>query len=233
VVQFRAVLFDAAGTLIHLREPVGETYRRLAISYGVTLPASRIEEAFRRVLRKAPPMVWPGEPAPEVAELERRWWRSVVRESFRAADGSARFTDFEGYFSTLFGHFARPEAWVAAPGALETLRALRASGIRTGVVSNFDHRLAGLLEGLRLAPQIEVVIRPADAGAAKPDARIFFCALRLLGVSADEAIYVGDDAEHDVAGAQAAGLTAIDASSLATLDELAPRIRALSKEKPA
>jgi putative hydrolase of the HAD superfamily len=212
---------------------VVETYLQLAISYGVTLPASRIEEAFRRVLRKAPPMVWPGEPAARVAELERRWWRSVVRESFRAADGSARFTDFEGYFSTLFGHFAQPEAWVRAPGALGTLRALRASGMRTGVVSNFDHRLVGLLEGLGLAPQIEVVIRPADADAAKPDPRIFGCALRLLGVAAHEAIYVGDDAEHDVAGAQAAGLTAIDASSLATLDELAPRIRALSKEKPA
>ena len=233
VVQFRAVLFDAAGTLIHLREPVGETYRRLAIPYGVTLPASRIEEAFRRVLRKAPPMVWPGERPAEVAELERRWWRTVVRESFRAADGSVRFTDFEGYFSTLFEHFARPEAWVAAPGALKTLRALRASGSRTGVVSNFDHRLTGLLEGLGLAPQLEVIVRPADADAAKPDPRIFRCALRLLRVSAEEAIYVGDDAEHDLAGAESAGLTAIDASSLATLDELAPRIRALSKEKPA
>ncbi len=231
--RFRAVLFDAAGTLIRLREPVGETYRRLAIAYGVTLPASRIEEAFRRVLRQAPPMVWPDAPPAQVAELERRWWRIVVRGSFRAADASARFTDFEGYFGTLFEYFARPEAWDPAPGAMETLCALRARGSRTGVVSNFDHRLAGLLEGLGLAPQIEVVIRPADAHAAKPDPRIFDCALRLLGVSADEAIYVGDDAEHDVAGAQAAGLTAIDASSLATLAELGPRICTLSKEKTA
>ncbi|HME69639.1 MAG TPA: HAD family hydrolase, partial [Myxococcota bacterium] len=176
MVRFRAVLFDAAGTLIRLREPVGETYRRLALSYGVTLPAARIEEAFRRVLRQAPPMVWPGKPPAQGAELERRWWHAVVRSSFRAADASARFTDFEGYFSTLFGHFARPEAWDSAPGAMEALCALRASGIRTGVVSNFDHRLAGLLEGLGLAPQIEVVIRPADAHAAKPDPRIFGCA---------------------------------------------------------
>lgn len=233
MVRFRAVLFDAAGTLIRLREPVGETYRRLAIPYGVTLPASRIEEAFRRVLRQAPPMVWPGESAPQVVEFERRWWHTVVRGSFRAADASVRFADFEGYFSTLFEYFARPGAWEATPGALETLCALRASGLRTAVVSNFDHRLAGLLEGLGLAPQIEVVIRPADAQVAKPDPRIFCCALRLLGVRAEEAIYVGDDAEHDVAGAQAAGLTAIDASSLATFAELVPKIRALSEEKTA
>jgi putative hydrolase of the HAD superfamily len=231
--RFCAVLFDAAGTLIRLREPVGETYRRLAVAHGVALPASRIEEAFRRVLRQAPPMVWPGELPAEVAERERQWWRTVVRACFRAADASARFADFEGYFGTLFDHFARPEAWEATPGAKEALRALRARGLRTAVVSNFDHRLGGLLEGLGLAPEIELVIRPADADAAKPDPRIFVCALRRLGVAAHEAIYVGDDAQHDLAGAEAAGLTAIDALSLATFHELCPRICALSKEKPA
>jgi putative hydrolase of the HAD superfamily len=231
VVRLRAVLFDAAGTLIQLREPVGETYRRLALAYGVVLPASRIEEAFRRVLRQAPPMVWPGRPPGEVAELERSWWRAVVRSSFRAADASARFTDFEGYFSALFDHFGGLEAWQPAPGAIEVLGALRARGLRTGVVSNFDHRLPRLLQGLGLAPQLEVVVRPADAEAAKPDPRIFGFALRRLGVGAEETIYVGDDALHDVAGAQSAGLTAIDASSLATLAELGPRIRAVVEEK--
>ena len=153
--RFRAVLFDAAGTLIRLREPVGETYRRLAISHGVTLPASRIEEAFRRVLRQAPPMVWPGRAASAGRGARAAVVATtVVRGSFRAADASARFTDFEGYFETLFEYFARPEAWDPAPGAMETLCALRARGSRTGVVSNFDHRLAGLLEGLGLAPRL-------------------------------------------------------------------------------
>jgi putative hydrolase of the HAD superfamily len=231
VICFRAVLFDAAGTLIRLREPVGETYRRLAISHGVVLPASRIEEAFRRVLRRAPPMVWPQVPPARVRELERTWWRTVVQSAFRAADANARFRDFDAYFSALFEHFARPEAWEPAPGAKRALSDLRAAGTRTGVVSNFDHRLPALLEGLGLAPELEVVIRPADADAAKPDPRIFGCALRQLGVRAEEAIYVGDDAVHDVAGAEAAGLTAIDVSSLATLEALGARIRALSKEK--
>jgi len=233
VSRFRAVLFDAAGTLIRLREPVGETYSRLAIPYGVALSAWRIEEAFRRVLRTAPPMVWPHEATARVAELERQWWRAVVRGSFRAADASARFKDFEGYFRALFEHYARPEAWQPMPEALETLRALRRSGLRTGVVSNFDHRLGPLLEGLGLAPELEVVTRPADAHAAKPDPQIFACALRRLGVAPDQTLYVGDDAAQDVAGAQAAGLRAIDASSLATLSELGPRIRALSEEKRA
>jgi putative hydrolase of the HAD superfamily len=233
VSPLRAVFFDAAGTLIRLREPVGETYRRLAIPYGVVLPASRIEEAFRRVLRKAPPMVWAREVPPRLEELERQWWRSVVRSSFRAADASARFKDFDGYFCALFEHYACPEAWAPMPKAIETLCALRRNGLRTGVVSNFDHRLGPLLEGLGLARELEVVIRPADAHAAKPDPQIFACALRRLGVAAAESLYVGDDAAQDVAGAQAAGLRAIDASTLATLSELGPRIRALSEEKLA
>jgi putative hydrolase of the HAD superfamily len=225
------VLFDAAGTLVRLREPVGETYRRLAVSFGVSLPASRLEEAFWRASRTAPPMVFPGASSRETIELERRWWHGIVRSTFRAADSSARFADFEAYFSTVFAHFASPTAWEPTTGAQEILSLLRRRGMRTGVVSNFDHRLTGLLEGLGLAPEIEVVVLPADAGAAKPDPRIFAFALSRLGVGAEEAVYVGDDAVQDVAGAEGAGIRAIDVSSLATLLDLGPRLCALAKEK--
>jgi putative hydrolase of the HAD superfamily len=95
------------------------------------------------------------------------------------------------------------------------------------VVSNFDHRLEPLLAGLGLRALLDVVVRPADAGAAKPDPRIFAHALARLGVPAAAAVYVGDDAEHDVAGARGAGLAAIHVAELATLAELPARIARL------
>ena len=45
-----------------------------------------------------------------------------------------------------------------------------------------------------------------ELGAAKPDPAPFLAALIALGVSADQALYVGDDPRRDVAGARAAGL---------------------------
>ncbi len=46
-------------------------------------------------------------------------------------------------------------------------------------------------------------------GVAKPDAAIFGLALDMLAVSAAETWYVGDSLHTDVAGARAAGLTAV------------------------
>jgi putative hydrolase of the HAD superfamily len=206
---------------------VGETYARFARRYGVSIPAGQLEDAFRRVFRQMPPLVFPGEPAGAVPALERAWWRELVRRTFRAADGTAAFTDFGAFFDALYAHYADPAAWQAAPGAAEALAALHARGLRLGMVSNFDHRLPALLAGLGLAPRLEVVVRPADAGAAKPDPAIFALALARLGVPAEDAVYVGDDADDDIAGAGRAGLRAIDVRALASLASLPDLLRSL------
>jgi HAD superfamily hydrolase (TIGR01509 family) len=70
---------------------------------------------------------------------------------------------------------------------------------------------------------LDVVVLPSDAGAAKPDPRIFQLALRRIGVSPGEALYVGDDPEEDFAGARAAGLAAMDVTSLDRLEDLLQR----------
>jgi putative hydrolase of the HAD superfamily len=219
-VKPRAVLFDAAGTLIETARPVGEVYSALAREHGVALSAARLEDAFRRILAQAPPLVFPEAAAERIPELERGWWRAVVRSTFLATDGSARFADFDGFFAELYAHYSGPAAWRARAGAGEALASLRERGAATGVVSNFDARLPAILAGLRLAERLDVVMLPAEARAAKPDPRIFARALARLAVEPAAAVYVGDDPVRDLAGARAAGLAAIDASALATLADL-------------
>lgn len=220
----RAVLFDAAGTLIALREPVGETYARIARAFGVALPAERIDDAFRRVHAAAAPMAFPGAPPADVPDLEREWWRRIVRATFRAADGTASFADFDGYFARLFEAMAEPGCWRAVPGAADLLDALRARGFATGIVSNFDFRLRAILQGLGLAARLDAVVLPSDVGAAKPDPAGFLRALELLGADAAASWFVGDDPAQDLAAARAVGLRAIDVASSATLDGLLNRI---------
>jgi putative hydrolase of the HAD superfamily len=222
----RAVLFDAAGTLIALRAPVGETYARVARAHGVEISAWRLGEAFARILRQAPPLMATGGSDAEILAGERAWWRQVVRGTFRAADSAAaeRFADFDACFASLWDLYARADSWCPAQGAHTALRALRARGVTTGVVSNFDHRLPPILDGLGLTPLLDTIVLPSDAGAAKPDPAIFRIALERLGVAAADAVFVGDDPEEDLAAARRCGLRAIDVGQLATLAELPARL---------
>ena len=231
--KFQAVLFDATGTLLETARPVGDVYAELAREPGVRLPAARLEDAFRRILAQAPPMLFPDAPQDQIAELERDWWRSVVRSTFLAADGTARFRDFDRFFASLYAHYADPAAWRARPGAGEALRGLRACGVATGVVSNFDGRLPGILAGLGLAELLDVVMLPGEARAAKPQGRIFALALARLGAPPAAAVYIGDDRARDLAGARAAGLSAIDATGLATLAGLPALLKAWQEKEPA
>ena len=218
--MIRAVLFDAVGTLIELREPVGETYARAAAEQGVEISPWRMGDAFRRIMASAQPLVFPEAEPVELPALERGWWRQVVRSTFLAADSARRVPDFDACFEGLWRHYASPAAWRLREGAAEILARLRERGLRTGVVSNVDGRLPALLQGLGLAGLIDAVVLPSDAGAAKPDSRIFQLALRRLGAAPSEALFVGDDAEHDLKGAREAGLEAVDAAALATLRDL-------------
>lgn len=231
--RIRAALFDAVGTLIELVRPVGEVYAEAARRQGVDLPAWRLQDAFQRVMRSSPRMIFPGLGPEEAARAERRWWHDVVRDTFRATDQQAPLDDFEACFDELWRHFGRATAWRVRPGALDALRRLRAAGVATGIVSDFDQRLPRLLEELGLRAEIDGLVLPATLGAAKPDPRVFAHALALLGVRPSEAVYVGDDAVRDLAGARRAGLAAIDVASLATLSDLPARLLGHEPESTA
>jgi putative hydrolase of the HAD superfamily len=215
-----AVLFDAAGTLIELREPVAETYARVAREHGVALPPNRLDAAFRGAFRASPAMIFPDASLEEVSQLEKAWWRQVVSNTFRAADPVAKFSDFDGFFESLFGVMGRPQSWREVPGARSLLLRLRSLRWATAIVSNFDRRLPNILRGLGLAKLFDAVVLCSDVGAAKPQAAIFHRALERLQVPASRAVVVGDDEELDIEAARAAGLRAIHVRSLAKLDGL-------------
>jgi HAD superfamily hydrolase (TIGR01549 family) len=77
---------------------------------------------------------------------------------------------------------------------------------RLGVVSNFYGNLDAVLAETGLLPHVTVAVDSAVVGATKPDAAIFRAALGPLGVPAAEALFVGDSARRDMAGAKALGM---------------------------
>ena len=230
--MIRAVLFDAAGTLIELNEPVGDSYARAAKAHGIELEPRRTETAFRAAFAEAPPLLFPGVSGAELDALERGWWRDAVHATFVGAGADPDRGDFEGCFDALYRSFASTESWRCVPGCFETLTALRADDMICGIISNFDRRLHALLSGLGLLPYLDLVVLPSDAGAAKPDPKIFSHALERIGLDPQAAVFVGDDPRADVAGARAAGLHAIEVESPATLGELPTQLAALQAALP-
>ncbi len=226
----QAVIFDAAGTLIRLRESVGETYARFAREAGVEVPPSRLDEAFGRVFAAAAPNVHPGTPMRDAVALEKRWWWELVRGTFRAADGMVIFDDFDAYFERLWEHFGTARAWELMPGAAEALPVLRERGYLLAVLSNFDQRLRPLLQELEIHEHFEAVTLPSDANAAKPERQIFDICLKRLGIANHHCAYVGDHAVEDLEGSKTAGLHPIDVTRLATLLDLPPLLEAMEKE---
>jgi putative hydrolase of the HAD superfamily len=204
--QVRAICFDAAGTLFDLREPVGTTYARLAKRFGVPADPLRLTDGFRRAFRLAPPLAFPGAPAGELPDRERRWWRAIVDATFAAAGASAVPAEL---FETLFEHYAGRDAWRCHDDTLPVLGRLRRRGYALAIVSNFDGRLLPLVHDLGIGPLVDATVCSARVGAAKPDPRIFEHTLALVGAPPAEALHVGDDPELDVAGALAAGLRAV------------------------
>jgi putative hydrolase of the HAD superfamily len=93
---------------------------------------------------------------------------------------------------------------------LDCLEQLRADGFLLGLITNNDseHQRRKLAH-VRLADRFDAVLISGECGAAKPERSIFDLARTRLGVSADEAVHVGDNLVTDVRGALDAGFAAV------------------------
>jgi putative hydrolase of the HAD superfamily len=204
-----ALLLDAMGTLIGLRRSVGGSYAALAAAFGLTADPGAIDRAFPKVYRQAPPLAFPGLEGSALRSAEIAWWGERIRETLQAALPAPAPQLAEqlpaGLAQALFEHFADPAQWRVYPEVPDCLRRWRERGLQLAVVSNFDSRLPGLLEGLGVAEHLSTVVVSSAAGAAKPDPTPFRLALEALELPAAAAWHVGDSPE-DAAGARAAGI---------------------------
>jgi len=202
--MIRAILLDAAGTLIRPSEPVADVYARHFAAAGWPVEAGRLTDAFRSAFAGA------GDPSygdfPEGDLAERTWWRKVVAATARVAGVEMPDQALARCFAGLFEHYASGEAWAVFPEVRAQLEHWRANGFRLAVVSNFDRRLHRILDELELVPVFDAVVCSADARARKPDAVIFRQALDRLDVSPAEAVHIGDCPVADGRGAVGLGI---------------------------
>ena len=95
------------------------------------------------------------------------------------------------------------------PGVAETIAELRRRGLRVGMITVCSEDVVDIWEETPFASMFDSVVYSCSCGYRKPDPRIYELSLRELRVEAVEAIFVGDGANDELAGAEAVGMRAV------------------------
>ena len=102
---------------------------------------------------------------------------------------------------------------VPVPGAVETIAALRERGLKTGLITVCSEDVVNLWEETDFHGLFDAEVFSAAVGLRKPDPEIYRIALEKLGVAAEDAVFVGDGANDELAGAERVGMTAVGVDS--------------------
>lgn len=181
--KIEAVLFDLDGTLIDSVEHIVACWQHTVLTcLGWEITREQVLPTVGRALVEAFEDLAPG----RSAEL-RQVYRAYQKQSHDS-------------MVTL------------ATGAREALEALKALGLRLGVVTSKGIEVA--LEGLNLfdlAPYFEVLVTFEDSERHKPFPEPLLVASERLGLSPNRLLYVGD-AVFDLEAAKAAGMPCVAAT---------------------
>jgi putative hydrolase of the HAD superfamily len=109
----------------------------------------------------------------------------------------------------VYEAFGEPDRWRAYDDVAPAFGRLRAAGVKIGIISNWDSRLARIFDGLGLTPLVDTVLSSAVVKLHKPDPRIFELACKRIGVRPQACAHVGDHYYSDVLGARAVGMTPV------------------------
>jgi putative hydrolase of the HAD superfamily len=95
------------------------------------------------------------------------------------------------------------------PGAVETLVELRARGLGVGLITVCSEDVPDVWSETPFADRFDATVFSCSVGLRKPDPRIYRLACDELGVDPGEAMFVGDGANDELAGAERVGMQAV------------------------
>jgi putative hydrolase of the HAD superfamily len=134
-------------------------------------------------------------------------WKDTVYQQL-LAELKITSVGWEELLDDYVTHFT--DACVDFPNLHATLGALVARGYRLGVVTNgrspFQEQN---IAALRIRHYFGTIMVSEAEGVRKPDPAIFLRAAARLQTRAEEVVYVGDNPQADIAGAQRCGMKAV------------------------
>lgn len=190
-------MFDVDFTIARPGPDLGpEGYVRLGRRYGLDLDPARYDDARRAAFATL-------KRHPELDHDEEIWvlfTQRIIEAMGGTGDTYAAAVEMEGSWTDA-------HQFELYDDALPVLDALRATGLKIGLLSNTARDLDEFVAHHRL--NVDAVLTSGAHGKTKPHQAIFQRMLELLGVEPGEAVMVGDTLEDDVEGARRVGMGAI------------------------
>ncbi len=114
---------------------------------------------------------------------------------------------------------------------LSTVIQLKERNFILGLLTNATKDMISIYHKLGLEPYLDFVVTSDEVGSDKPQPPIFLAALERAGVSASQAVYIGDQYKLDVVGARGVGITPILIDRYNLYPEVSdcPRINSLTE----
>lgn len=194
-----AVFFDVDFTLIHPGPRFqGIGYQTSCASRGICVDAARFDAAVAgaaAVLESADALYDPN------------LYLSYTRRIIELMGGTGPAVDQVA--RQMYDEWAEHHHFSLYDDVPDALAALKAAGVRLGLISNSHRCLASFQSHFELDGLISVTVSSSDHGFMKPHPSIFRAALELMGVTAADSAMVGDSLTQDVHGARAAGMRGI------------------------
>jgi REG-2-like HAD superfamily hydrolase len=201
--SIKAVFFDVGQTLLTPGIPEELSFVQAATEVGAELDPADVVRLMPQVYERYE----------ELYESDDSFWSDEER-------ATAIWLEVYAYLAELAGIPAHAReiarrvhqtyftagAWQIFADVLPTLNALKAHGLRMGLISNWDSSLEPIIMDLGLGSHFATIIASTVVRMHKPQRLIFDLALERIGVRAAEAVHVGDHLQADVGGARDAGL---------------------------
>lgn len=202
--SYRAVLFDAGGTLVEPDPSFVERFAIICRSLGAPVTPTQVETVERRLWSEVlkPRSRVPYSSSPEAS---RAFWIWFYGEFLSALGLGGR----DDIVEELYRVFSSPQTYRLFPDVRPCLEFLQKKGMVMGIVSNWERWLPDLLEQVGIAGYFSTIIVSGEVGVEKPDPRIFRLALEQLAISPEQVLYVGDILEADILPALEVGMTPI------------------------
>lgn len=204
--MIKAVFFDLYHTLVTYNPPQEELEARALKELGVDVPPAALrspiiaadEFIYNEIARR--PLSHRSRE--EKLALYMQYQETVLREAAVPHDTNL--------VMNLLGKMQQTTMnLVLFDDVAPTLTELKQRGLILGLISNIEQDIDKTLTRLGLPSWLEIVVTSQDAGATKPQPEIFLEALKRANMPPVEALYIGDQYQVDVLGANSAGLKGI------------------------
>ncbi|MCL6431713.1 MAG: HAD family hydrolase [Anaerolineae bacterium] len=190
----RALIFDLDGTLYHSPELLAE-YPRQAVAFVAERIRVPPEEARERY-------------GQEALRLQETTGRSPSTTQVLVALTGARLDEWAAFLAARVdpGRFLNPADY----GWLRSLLSELHEHYRLAIITNNNRALAErILRLLGIRHLFEVVLTTTESGRLKPDPTLYHQVARMLGVSPQACLAIGDRLAVDIIPARRAGLRAV------------------------